>query len=788
MASNNPAHPLQPPPVGRPGSASSSGSGGSGSGGSGFRSAPIRSIPAGPPAGSGAPGSSLPGGLGTPPLVKSKLALTPGRGLQGSAGGAPSAGASARRQPPAMQGAPSQPLPPTGGSSAATTYAPPAPATPGAVDPIALARGGSADPVTSQRSPGVLSRGGSTDPVLSARVANSPAVMPKGMDAPADEYKEHVVALPPAGPAGMHPLDGSGAMGGGGSPAKKQQPPVYQAYSQPPVQSSQPAHPLQQPYSLPPKQSPTQPPQITSPSQTSPSKQVSPSKSPKKKAATPDEEVDAFLRGGNEEGDVSVLSRGRLRPEPLPQGQSILEKTKTLAGRRAWGDVIRVTNDALLGNDGGMYRCCYGELLAAAGGGVGLKADASTVAKGEEVEKLRRETAELIALRFVSQLKLRRYADLGKEVGQLGLMPHLPDQDMPVKTSGEGGSPTTAKDAADKPIKPLAWKEGSMHSAEAEDPLPSWVPFGLRLIAATQLQYNDGPSKAIDVLYDLRDRAVRIEYWNTKGMEIWRPAIDNALVNAFVRKREWRLALKGLEDLLSGLDEGVAREVDSWCAGGNVGVEEQAKMKAVIAAAAKVELLSRQMLILLQSGAIAAAETIQKEVQRFASEAQPSVDASESSLVRQVPIRLTTNEGLLLFARGKYTEAASSFRDALSRQRQLDPIVSSEIDPPRCPTWKDLTSPTLGFDADPSLTVECLNGLSLCLLYSGDMRSAVLELEGLIREDPRLYLTEGVAFNLCTLYELGSDGEECARRKRVLQRCAKRFYLHDVGAESFRLG
>jgi hypothetical protein len=38
------------------------------------------------------------------------------------------------------------------------------------------------------------------------------------------------------------------------------------------------------------------------------------------------------------------------------------------------------------------------------------------------------------------------------------------------------------------------------------------------------------------------------------------------------------------------------------------------------------------------------------------------------------------------------------------------------------------------------------------------------------------------------LYELGLDGEECARKKQLLQRVAKRFHLHDVSVESFRLG
>ena len=55
-------------------------------------------------------------------------------------------------------------------------------------------------------------------------------------------------------------------------------------------------------------------------------------------------------------------------------------------------------------------------------------------------------------------------------------------------------------------------------------------------------------------MYDLHDRSVRTEYWTTAGMEIWKGAIDNALVNAFVRKKEWRLALKGLEDVLTELE------------------------------------------------------------------------------------------------------------------------------------------------------------------------------------------------------------------------------------------
>jgi len=60
-------------------------------------------------------------------------------------------------------------------------------------------------------------------------------------------------------------------------------------------------------------------------------------------------------------------------------------------------------------------------------------------------------------------------------------------------------------------------------------------------------------------------------------------------------------------------------------------------------------------------------------------------------------------------------------------------------------------------------------------------------LESLIRENPTMYLTETLTFNLCTLYELGSDNTVSGKKKRMLQLIAKRFSIQDIGAESFRI-
>ncbi|KAL7444990.1 hypothetical protein ACHAXM_011011 [Skeletonema potamos] len=620
---------------------------------------------------------------------------------------------------------------------------------------------------------------------------------------------------------------------------------------------------------------------------------------------TPDEDLDNFLSTGLTDS-ASGISYTRPKPLPLTTTTGVLSKTKLLAQRRAWGDVIRVTNDALIvrnimdgegggsgggGIDVGKHHSFYSEIVSCAmsssksgdgttstrsssipnnnsptkassqtvggggGGGGGVVATTTTTTATasspneiEEIQKLRRETCELIVLRFMAHLKLRRYVDLGKEVSMLGLMPFLPDavarrvvvdcgpsisvgdkegdsaNENNTNTNNDNNNDNNSLDINNNDNNPLSWKEGSIHSTEPNDILPPWIPYGLRILAAQQLQYNDGSSKALDVLLDMRDRAIRTEYWNTTGiggMACWKSTIDNAIVNTCVSMKEWRLALYHLEELISGLDEGVDREVLWWCRQddlmGSIGEKTRSELRELITSAASVELLSRQILILLQLGAIKAAEIVQGDVRLHTSKVGGIVFTGalsrihrEFALVRQTPVREMVNDGLILVAQSDYELAAKRFRDAMELEQKIITTAAAAADnnnnnnlstlktavapsslssssPPGCPSWKDLDSPTLGFDADPSLTVECINNLSLCLLYSGNMRAAVQEMETLIRKDPCEYLTEGMAFNLCTLYELGSDGEECTRRKKRLQRVAKRFFLHDIGVESFRL-
>lgn len=68
------------------------------------------------------------------------------------------------------------------------------------------------------------------------------------------------------------------------------------------------------------------------------------------------------------------------------------------------------------------------------------------------------------------------------------------------------------------------------------------------------------------------------------------------------------------------------------------------------------------------------------------------------------------------------------------------------------------------------------------------LHDSIAVMESLVREDPTAFLTERIALNLCTLYELSADTSVATRKKQLLQLIAKRFFLHDIGPESFRIG
>lgn len=57
----------------------------------------------------------------------------------------------------------------------------------------------------------------------------------------------------------------------------------------------------------------------------------------------------------------------------------------------------------------------------------------------------------------------------------------------------------------------------------------------------------------------------------------------------------------------------------------------------------------------------------------------------------------------------------------------------------------------------PSIRFQANNNAAVCLLYLGRLKESLSQLEGLVQQDPALYLHESVLFNLTTMYELESS-------------------------------
>jgi tetratricopeptide (TPR) repeat protein len=201
----------------------------------------------------------------------------------------------------------------------------------------------------------------------------------------------------------------------------------------------------------------------------------------------------------------------------------------------------------------------------------------------------------------------------------------------------------------------------------------------------------------------------------------------------------------------------------------------------------KCEIMSRQGRVLLQAGAIYEATQIFDLARNtWSDEIEPTLgtlgmEVKDHPVLKGLPSLMKVNEGLSFFSKSRYDRALQCFTTAIDNLRKQDRIHPQY----RVEDW---VGPSIATCIEHStLYSESVGNMALCHLYECRMEEAVALMEGLIREDPTAFLTERVIFNLCTLYELGSDSTVGTRKKRVLQLIAKRFFLHDVGPESFRI-
>lgn len=247
----------------------------------------------------------------------------------------------------------------------------------------------------------------------------------------------------------------------------------------------------------------------------------------------------------------------------------------------------------------------------------------------------------------------------------------------------------------------------------------------------------------------------------------------------FLRQSRWRLALGSYDRILERIPAATKQYVQFKYAG----AENVEQLEECLVEAHRCEILSRQGRTLLQVGALpqvaSAFEAAAEAWNSIASRIPPEL--AKHRLMKILPVQMEMNQGLFDFSKSNYDRAMQSFSTAVDLLRS-DGLPTQKYDA------EDWIGPVVAGTETPTIVyTECLNNMALCCLYTCRMKDAVDGLEGSIRDDAGCFLTERTAFNLCTLYELGADAATSAKRKRVLQLIAKRFFLHDVGPESFRV-
>lgn len=420
-----------------------------------------------------------------------------------------------------------------------------------------------------------------------------------------------------------------------------------------------------------------------------------------------------------------------LRPVPL-RNEPPLQCLRTLVERRAWGDVLQIASEILHGSSS-VHAPVYVSIIN--------NSSPTVASQTPETRKLQDEIVEVMALQCHAWLKLRRYTDIIQEVEKWTFAAH---------------------------------KIG--HKATES----TWIPWSLHILAAESVQYSgDKPSKAADELFLVRDCIPEDEYR-------WKISVDRALANFFIRERQWRLALKSLERILDLLPGAVKKEIPNI-------IEEDTSLcndKAFILvhSAYKCEILSVQGRILLQVGGIQAAAQLFEYATITWAEARKETPTEFSSpklenyiAIQHIPAQLDVNDGLVHFAYHDYAQALECFNNATNRLRGVGGLGV------RYRNEDYIGSTIIGVASHNELFNECINNMAICALHTCRLHDAENLMESLVREDPTAFLTERIAFNLCTLYELGADSAASIRKKRVLQFISKRFFLHDIGPESFRL-
>ncbi|XP_041827450.1 trafficking protein particle complex subunit 12 [Melanotaenia boesemani] len=234
----------------------------------------------------------------------------------------------------------------------------------------------------------------------------------------------------------------------------------------------------------------------------------------------------------------------------------------------------------------------------------------------------------------------------------------------------------------------------------------SMVPFSMRLLHAEFPQYLAKPQEALDRLHSLRTVCLAILENLDGGL-----AEDGSMITLTQENREaslklWRSRLSRVMYSMANcllLMKDYVLAVETYHS--IIQYEPQQR----------VQLLSGIGRIFLQIGDVKTAERYFQDVEKACQMKGGHLSHTTCMLMNRAFVYLSQNN---------YAEAHASFTEVL------------KIDP---------KNPVAN------------NNAAVCLLYLGRLKESLGQLEGLVQQDPALYLHESVLFNLTTMYELESS-------------------------------
>ncbi|XP_058470815.1 trafficking protein particle complex subunit 12 [Solea solea] len=234
----------------------------------------------------------------------------------------------------------------------------------------------------------------------------------------------------------------------------------------------------------------------------------------------------------------------------------------------------------------------------------------------------------------------------------------------------------------------------------------SMVPFSMRLLHAELPQYLAKPQEALDRLHTLKTVCLAILENLEKGLAEDGTMITLTQENKQASLKLWQSRVSRVMFSMANcllLMKDYVLAVDTY----HSIIQYEPHQR--------VQLLSGIGRIFLQIGDVKTAERYFQDVEKSC-----QMKESQSSHITC----MLMNRAFVHLSQNNYAEAHASFAEVL----QIDP-----------------KNPVAN------------NNAAVCLLYLGRLKESLGQLEGLVQQDPALYLHESVLFNLTTMYELESS-------------------------------